>query len=483
MATRTDQDRSSQYVGAGSNYENWNIIIGDVENEEQPAFSGSILNLAHILRMPLPRHYNINQVAQMAREEQARQASRGNRVPSADLAIRTALLRLAREGNGGGHGGGGQETIQAHDNESIDEFLATASDGLPHNTRRASQPSTTNYPQGHPLGPDPRDWKFDPKTQGLIDEYLKNFPPEENLPTDDFEHFCVCDGADDGRPMIECSNNHKNACLQGWFHLDCIGMEIEKIPADDGTDTLSGSIVDSVTDEPIEDWYCERCTTEQVGRLRQDAPKSRGPISTKTITERTKNVGVSATERSDSSAELRKSAKKKEMARKKANLRKSQKLKKLEVQTHAASLPNTVLPIVNTPKPWTAPLDRSLTNDAGFTADYNLNSLSDAKTALQMPAPAMDGDIYMSDNAKCKKRSPLAGRSGGKSWSKEEDQHLIDVVQELTNAGMCGENMWLSVQPMMEERGVRRTAAGMKMQWCRRLRIQVVTPALWCFQR
>jgi hypothetical protein len=79
---------------------------------------------------------------------------------------------------------------------------------------------------------DPLTWKFDRRTQELLDAYHAKFVPEENLLADDVEHFCTCNGPDDGRPMIECSNGR--ACLTNWFHLDCIGMGLNGVPREQG---------------------------------------------------------------------------------------------------------------------------------------------------------------------------------------------------------------------------------------------------------
>lgn len=86
---------------------------------------------------------------------------------------------------------------------------------------------------------DPLTWKFDPRTQELLDAYHAKFEPEESLLADDVEHFCICNGPDDGRPMIECSNGR--ACLMGWHHLDCIGMGLDEVPEEQG---LSVSVSD-----------------------------------------------------------------------------------------------------------------------------------------------------------------------------------------------------------------------------------------------
>jgi hypothetical protein len=86
----------------------------------------------------------------------------------------------------------------------------------------------------HPLPPqgDPLTWEFDGRTRELLDAFHATFKPEENLVADDVELFCICNGPDDGRPMIECSNG--SICPLKWFHLDCIDMDIDELPGEQG---------------------------------------------------------------------------------------------------------------------------------------------------------------------------------------------------------------------------------------------------------
>jgi PHD-finger len=57
-------------------------------------------------------------------------------------------------------------------------------------------------------------------------------PPPAAAPSERI--YCVCQEADDGRPMIACDNEH---CPVEWFHMDCIGV---------------GAV-------PTESWYCVHC--------------------------------------------------------------------------------------------------------------------------------------------------------------------------------------------------------------------------------
>ena len=86
-----------------------------------------------------------------------------------------------------------------------------------------------------PLAPpsgDPSTWKFEGRLQQLLDAYKAKFVPEEPYLADDVEHFCICNGEEDGRAMIECSNG--SACLMNWFHFECIGMSLDDCPDEQG---------------------------------------------------------------------------------------------------------------------------------------------------------------------------------------------------------------------------------------------------------
>lgn len=50
----------------------------------------------------------------------------------------------------------------------------------------------------------------------------------------EIEHFCICNGVDDGRPMIKCEADN---CKIGWFHFDCVEL----------------------IDTPETIWFCQKC--------------------------------------------------------------------------------------------------------------------------------------------------------------------------------------------------------------------------------
>lgn len=95
----------------------------------------------------------------------------------------------------------------------------------------SSQNLTTNYAQGHPLGPPLSEWTFSPKTQARLRAYDEKYPkPTSPVLAEDEELFCICIGVDDGSEMIECSNG--TTCLYQWFHTRCLGMK--HLPAEHG---------------------------------------------------------------------------------------------------------------------------------------------------------------------------------------------------------------------------------------------------------
>jgi len=63
----------------------------------------------------------------------------------------------------------------------------------------------------------------DPEIRAKSRLFMKNYDiPAGLVKTDNEDHYCICDGPDDGRFMIECSNQKK--CFKQWFHLECIGL-------------------------------------------------------------------------------------------------------------------------------------------------------------------------------------------------------------------------------------------------------------------
>ena len=82
--------------------------------------------------------------------------------------------------------------------------------------------------------------------------YLAKYPVTEEVPADDVAIYCNCgargDEEDDGRAMIQCSNEARY-CIKEWYHAECVGMEDDEMPSDD------------------EDWFCDDCEEEGLGKL------------------------------------------------------------------------------------------------------------------------------------------------------------------------------------------------------------------------
>lgn len=68
----------------------------------------------------------------------------------------------------------------------------------------------------------------------IMPELLGKFFTRE-MGAAEVNRYCMCDGIDDGRPMIQCDNDD---CKTNWFHFDCVNL-----------DSL-----------PNELWYCNQCT-------------------------------------------------------------------------------------------------------------------------------------------------------------------------------------------------------------------------------
>lgn len=50
----------------------------------------------------------------------------------------------------------------------------------------------------------------------------------EKAGTGNIAHHCICNGLDDGRPMIQCD---RDDCERGWYHFQCVGLvDIPNMP-------------------------------------------------------------------------------------------------------------------------------------------------------------------------------------------------------------------------------------------------------------
>lgn len=82
--------------------------------------------------------------------------------------------------------------------------------------------------------------------------YNVKYPVTEEVPADDVPVYCNCgasyDEEDDGRPMIQCSNEARY-CMKEWYHTECIGMADDEMPSDD------------------EEWFCDDCDYGGLGKL------------------------------------------------------------------------------------------------------------------------------------------------------------------------------------------------------------------------
>jgi len=215
-------------------------------------------------------------------------------------------------------------------------------------------------------------------------------------------------------------------------------------------------------------WFCQGCNDNKIGKLRKNAPKSiLQSVVKKPNADRIKHYeSIEATPE-------KKSKSKRNTAKK---LKKKDK-EFLTVCTTPVPKPLQLsTPSPGTPKPWTAELDQSFVHDPETSSTYDLSTLASAKRSLRVGLVGVvvdnDSGFELSDESttttkKVQKR--VAGKKGG-SWTKEEQDHLVEVVTETHKAGLRGENLWTDVHPRMVARGVDRPIGGMRMIWLRELR-------------
>ena len=130
--------------------------------------------------------------------------------------------------------------------------------------------------------------------------------------------------------------------------------------------------------------------------------------------------------------------------------------------------------------PWTAPFASGFVEDPENVADFGLETLEQARATLLALSKAPIGRPKSPPGSDKVAREDRWGRPltaagtlktpNSRSWSEDEEQALIDVVQECVEQGLSGEPLWQAAHPMLVARGVNRPIGGMKMRWCRGLR-------------
>jgi hypothetical protein len=290
---------------------------------------------------------------------------------------------------------------------------------------------------------DPRTWKFEGRIQELLNAYSAKFVPEEPFLADDVERFCICNGPDDGRPMIQCS--HSPACLMDWFHLECVGMQIDEIPKERGLSARSSVL--KTTNKLAEDWFCECCVEKNLGVLRKKRPKSIfKSVAKKSNADRIKHYKVGEQAATEAIAKEDDSRRKKFVKNQTSRAKAKQKPKPKDLTIHTASPKPLEMPSPSpdTPKPWTAELDKAFAEDPEVTETYGLGSLASAKVALRqrgtIATPNIatkttntkdDSDSKISQTAS----KPILKRNKG-SWTREEKDHLIACVTASQQANL-----------------------------------------------
>ena len=278
------------------------------------------------------------------------------------------------------------------------------------------------------------------------------------------------------------------------------------------------------TDTISEDWFCQRCIDNKVGKLRKNAPSSISKsIAKKPNAARIKHYEVvehavanKKSKRFAKNQKTRAKAKEKEKQKKKeqpltisttssgcldmstpppdspnawtAELDKGQEKQKkkqqpLTISTTSSGYLDMSTPSPGSPNAWTAELDKTFVEDPEVIETYSLGSATSAKAALRLraasdannalasakkktPANDDDGDLEISDPAS----EPTPMTKG--SWTEEEKNHLITCVTASKAAGHCGELLWNDVLPRMLALGVNRPLGGMRNTWLRGLREQ-----------
>lgn len=155
----------------------------------------------------------------------------------------------------------------------------------------------------------------------------------------------------------------------------------------------------------------------------------------------------------------------------------------LSIKTSASPLPMSTPSPVNL-KPWTADLDKSFVNDPDNQKDFDLTTLERAKESLRTRPvrsatrsrsrsnPTGNLNAHSGQANSWPHARPATGTLGKGNWSKAEEDALSAVVKECVDAGLAGEPMWAAAHPRFLAMGFHRPIGGMKMRWCRGLRLK-----------
>lgn len=154
----------------------------------------------------------------------------------------------------------------------------------------------------------------------------------------------------------------------------------------------------------------------------------------------------------------------------------------------AAAYPGGLTRDVEVPKaspsvnlnPWSADLEKAFTDNLDNMRDMGVENLEQARATLRSLSRTSSGRPQSPPGRNATTLQDQWGRTvtpagtlktpNSRSWSVEEEQHLIEVVNECVALGLSGEPMWRVAHPKLVARGVNRPMGGMKMRWCRGLR-------------
>jgi hypothetical protein len=284
---------------------------------------------------------------------------------------------------------------------------------------------------------------YDAERDRFLRAYGEHYEGDMSQPFDrgDFlPEYCICHKGDDGGPYIECDN--KEVCLTRYYHPYCLGMATHLTP------------------DHTFNWFCHNCIREGRGhagafmeRIKRQHLANRNVLVIGPGFYRDKYGNIL---RIDGMIEASRPS---------------------NIDTHIAnaqaastqlnvamSLPSPAT-VVN---PWSADLDKSFMANPQNMIDMDIDTLEGAKESLRARAAQPLGSPQRVSPRVV--NGTVVKQPNKNSWTKEEDDKLVEIVKEVDAMGLVGTPLWDEVSIRMKAAGMSRVVGGARNRWMRGLR-------------
>jgi hypothetical protein len=252
--------------------------------------------------------------------------------------------------------------------------------------------------------------------------------------------YCICHRNNDGGPYIECDN--REVCLTRYYHPYCLGMALHLTP-----------------DHTV-NWFCHNCIREGRGfagnfkeRIKHQHLANRNVLDIDPGFYRDKYGNI-----------LRING-----------LIEARRLSNINTHVANAQAASTQFNIaMNMPSPatvvnpWSADLDKSFMANPQNMIDMDIDTFEGAKQSLRARAAQPLGSPQRVSPRVV--NGTVVKQPNKNSWTKEEDDKLVEIVTEVAAMGLAGTPLWDEVSIRMKAAGMSRVVGGARNRWMRGLR-------------